>query len=381
MTSSTAHTRLRGSDERRFFFNPLQVAVCGYSNSGKTTLIERLLPHFSDFRVGYAKNAHAFQMDRDGKDSARIRAAGAADVLVSTPGGHALISSEPLPEQDLPDLMIEDDLVVVEGFKDSPIPKLLVLDEPGKMLAKIGAGAFQPVIGCVGPGARPSALADDIAYLQRDQITEIAALLLAYLRAQCEQRPMCGLVLVGGQSERMGRDKAALRYSDGPEQAEKCAAMLQQYCPEVFISTRPGQEIGAAVGFERLPDTFVGYGPVGGILSALKARPEAAWLVLACDLPFATEATLGALLAGRNPFKACTAFRGPRDEAPEPLVAIYEPKSVFSLLQLLARGCHSPRRMMSNTRIELLTPADVKWLRNINRPEEYEEARRQLESQ
>lgn len=102
-----------------------------WSGSGKTTLIENLIPLLctQGIRVSVIKHAHhAFDVDKPGKDSFRHRQAGAAEVLVSSGARWALmheLRSEPEPE--LPQLLARlspCDLVLVEGFKLQPIPKM-----------------------------------------------------------------------------------------------------------------------------------------------------------------------------------------------------------------------------------------------------------------
>ena len=92
---------------------------------------------------------------------------------------------------------------------------------------------------------------------------------------------------------------------------------------------------------DRLPDA----GPIGGILAALHAHPQAAWLVLACDLPFLDAATLQQLIAARDPRRLATAFRSSHDGKPEPLCAIYEPASLAAIEAWVAFGPAVPARI------------------------------------
>src|SRR5665213_2593661 len=105
----------------------------GWSGSGKTTLIEKLLPILTGrgLRVSTLKHAHKdFDFDRPGKDSWRHRQAGAAEVMVSSPKRWALIHEMRGPAEltmaDLLARMGAVDLVIVEGFKRDPIPKIEV---------------------------------------------------------------------------------------------------------------------------------------------------------------------------------------------------------------------------------------------------------------
>uniref|UniRef100_UPI003364D640 NTP transferase domain-containing protein n=1 Tax=Haliscomenobacter sp. TaxID=2717303 RepID=UPI003364D640 len=118
------------------------------------------------------------------------------------------------------------------------------------------------------------------------------------------------------------------------------------------------------------PDTFLGLGPYGAILSAFREHPDAAWLVVACDLPHMDEATLEQLVAQRNTSKVATTFKSPFDQFPEPLVTIWEPRSYPILLQFMGQGYTCPRKVLLNSSIELLVAENTEALENVNKPDE-----------
>ncbi len=112
------------------------VGFAGYSGSGKTTLIERLVGCLgaAGQRVSVIKHAHhGFEIDRPGKDSWRHRKAGAHEVLVASPRLLALQRETPVPTEyrvvDLLNLLETVDWVLVEGYKQEPIPKIEVWRE------------------------------------------------------------------------------------------------------------------------------------------------------------------------------------------------------------------------------------------------------------
>ena len=109
------------------------IGVIGYSNTGKTTLIEKLIPLFRarGLAVSAIKNAHhGFDMDRPGKDSHRYREAGAGQVLIATGERWALLTETPQAPAALEDLLAQlapCDLVIIEGFKsEGRIPRIEV---------------------------------------------------------------------------------------------------------------------------------------------------------------------------------------------------------------------------------------------------------------
>ena len=107
------------------------IGIAGFSGSGKTTLIEKLIPVFvrEGLRVSLIKHAHhEFDVDQPGKDSWRHRHAGCAEVLVSSSQRWALMhelrgAPEPTLQEQLRHLS-PCDLVIVEGYKSEPIPKV-----------------------------------------------------------------------------------------------------------------------------------------------------------------------------------------------------------------------------------------------------------------
>ena len=109
------------------------IGIAGYSGSGKTTLIEKVIPVLvrAGFRVSLIKHAHhEFDVDQPGKDSYRHRHAGCAEVLLSSSKRWAMMhelrgAAEPTLQEQLK-LFAPCDLVIVEGYKNEPIPKVEV---------------------------------------------------------------------------------------------------------------------------------------------------------------------------------------------------------------------------------------------------------------
>ena len=181
-----------------------------------------------------------------------------------------------------------------------------------------------------------------------------------------------GLVLAGGRSARMGRDKALLTYGAGRPQAVVAYELLREFCGRVYLSVRTVQETLSE--WPQLVDRYEEIGPMAGILTALDEHRESAWLVVACDLPFLNRETLRQLLAARDPQRIATAFRSAHDGLPEPLCAIYEPAARARLLEFVTQGLHCPRHALINSSVHLVELADHRALDNVNDPLEYERA-------
>lgn len=186
--------------------------------------------------------------------------------------------------------------------------------------------------------------------------------------------PLFGLVLAGGRSTRMRQDKATLAYG-GRVQLERAMALLAPHVERTYVSVRAEHsEEPVRARFAQIRDTLKNAGPIAGLLAAQARHPEAAWLVLACDLPFLDEATLVHLLHRRAPARVATAYRSGHDGLPEPLCAIWEPRSHEPVTAYVAGGRTCPRRFLLGADTELLDAPNPEALDNINTPEEYRSA-------
>jgi molybdopterin-guanine dinucleotide biosynthesis protein A len=183
-----------------------------------------------------------------------------------------------------------------------------------------------------------------------------------------------GLVLAGGASTRMRTDKAALQYHGQP-QLRWAFELAMKVCSASFVSVRPDQRDDATrASFPQIVDRQPGIGPIAGISAALVEHPKAAWLVLACDLPFLTESTLQHLSARRDPRKIATAYRSAHDGLPEPLCAIWEPAAREPLFAYMATGKQCPRKFLINSDTALLDLPEQQALDNVNTVEEFDSA-------
>jgi len=184
--------------------------------------------------------------------------------------------------------------------------------------------------------------------------------------------PLFGLVLAGGRSTRMQRDKAAIEYRPGETQLDVALKLLEPRVERAFVSVRADQrDDGARRRFAQIVDRGDVEGPIAGISTALGEHPGAAWLVLACDLPFLDARTLDTLIAARDVAAEATAFRSSHDGLPEPLCAIYEPRAREALAAHIAGGRNCPRKFLINAKTRLLEPSNPRALDNVNTVAEY----------
>lgn len=187
-------------------------------------------------------------------------------------------------------------------------------------------------------------------------------------------RPVYGLVLAGGQSRRMGSDKALL-LRDGQSQLAHMVTVLSDSLDKVFVSARKDQaQDPERSRFNLIVDRYDDMGPVAGILSALEQHSEADWLVVACDLPNIDAATLTFLLQNRASDKPFTAFRSTHDDLPEPLCAIYRSGSDTIVREFVDDGIVCPRKILLRSDTLLLEQPNPNSLHNVNTPDDLEES-------
>ena len=189
---------------------------------------------------------------------------------------------------------------------------------------------------------------------------------------------MIGIVMAGGLSSRLGRDKARLSLYDqkGPALLERTATLLQACTDAVFVSCRAAQDVSP---YPAIHDETEGQGPAGGLLSVLRTVKEPV-LILSCDLPFMEEAPLRRLLDARNlrrPESVMTAFHHTGNGRVEPLVAVYDQEARMWFENAATEG---------NRRLGLIIPAERRTLVpvlpeetpaffNLNTPQDLEAAR------
>ncbi|VAX36239.1 Molybdenum cofactor guanylyltransferase [hydrothermal vent metagenome] len=358
-----------------YFFHPYELAFGGYSHSGKTTLITKLIKILSsDYDVAYVKHdIHRFQMDYEHKDTFKAYKNGADSVFISDPKHYAQIHVGGMDKVVQRQAFLDADFALIEGYKRSEIFKIILIDKEEKILEEFKEGKLANVIAFVGDKEGRTDIPEECQYFHWDDLEGIKGCVLDHMYQKAKKIPLHGLVLAGGKSTRMKMDKSLLNYH-GKTQVEFCYDLLQNFCKKVFVSNR--QEQTQLQGHNRLPqinDTFLNMGPMGGILSALKEFPKTPWLVLACDLPFVTKEVLEILLGKRNLFKYATAYQSDHNAFPEPLCAVYEAKMYNQFLKFLAQGYQCPRKVLINSNIKMIQQIQKKSLDNINHPEEYQE--------
>lgn len=358
----------------RYQFHPYEIAICGYSNSGKTTLIESLLQEFSNYHVGVIKHdAHHFEMDKKGKDTFRFKESGAKDVLISNQNKYCLQSSSELTSVNISSQFIDNDFVIIEGHKRSKIPKLLIIDENEEVFNDLKNEEITNIKAIIinDEKLKEKYHSFNTNVFFRDDIRSISKFILSNFHTPTKIK---ALILAGGYGKRMGQDKGSLKYHN-KFQTHHLYDLLKESIDDVYISIRPDQKDEEHLkGLPHIYDVYPSKGPMCAILSAFEIDPNCAWLVVAVDQPFLDSETIFELVKKRDPFKVATCFENPEKKWPEPLCTIWEPKSKRKLFDHWSMDRFCPRKILFNSEVNLLQLKNTTALANCNTPCDYKSA-------
>jgi molybdenum cofactor guanylyltransferase len=192
---------------------------------------------------------------------------------------------------------------------------------------------------------------------------------------------IAGFILAGGESSRMGRDKALLELGGMP--------LILRTVRLVEAAAGPPAVIGNPEAYERLglrliADDWPGAGPLGGIATALRASGAPWSLVVACDLPYLNRDWLDYLIA-RALASQMDAVVPMNALGAEPLCAVYHKRAEPAIRSALERGTRKVTDGLKDVRTEAIAPTEWKafdseglLFKNMNSPEDYKEARAKL---
>ena len=360
------HTNLerRNNDN----FAPNEIAILGTNCKNISDLVSKVSNKLSDYKLGYFDTSHAKNVEQNRLSEYTFHHEG--NLQITTSGTVNKF------QQRLD--FAQYDYVFINGNHYQGAKQILILDETKeasvlKRLDQLDSIQFVVKL-------KPETKYFDFLEEKYPQIKNITCYTIDEVDKIANHinnlilekiAPVKGLVLVGGKSTRMGTDKSELNYFGKP-QKQVAKELLENNNIETFYSVQETSN-----NENEISDKFFNLGPFGGICSAFQKDPNAAWFVLATDLPFVDKNLIRRLLKFRNPSKIATTIKGRNKEFVEPLITIYEPKAYPILLQYLAQGYSCPRKMLINSDVEIIE-IDDNFIRNINTPEEYESAKKEL---
>lgn len=196
------------------------------------------------------------------------------------------------------------------------------------------------------------------------------------------QRDATGILLAGGRSSRMGRDKAALMVGGKPI-VQRAADALRIVCTEVVVASGGRTlDLPALANLRHVPDPPGFAGPLAGLVAGMCAATSERVVVLACDMPFANPRVLAHLLGSLD---GCDAAVPEFDGRPQPLQAAYSISCLAPAESLLRLGRNSMASLLdlvtthfvSKSECARIDPAGLSGF-NVNQPDDLIRARELL---
>ena len=163
------------------------------------------------------------------------------------------------------------------------------------------------------------------------------------------EAPIFGLILAGGESSRMGMNKAELIYHDRPQWAY-AAQLIAPYCRTVYFSLKDENQLPDMDPELVIVDAVHGSGAISGLLSAFDKQPNAAWLILGINMPGIDRALVNRVFRQRNPEVSATCISV--NNKPEPLLSIWEPSVAGELKTFAQSGKNSLRKFLEQQEIQ-----------------------------
>ncbi|UZR98340.1 molybdenum cofactor guanylyltransferase [Chondrinema litorale] len=183
------------------------------------------------------------------------------------------------------------------------------------------------------------------------------------------------LILVGGVSSRMGKDKYLLNVNSKPQYIY-LAELLKELNIPIYISCNKNQQNNIESRFDVIVDIFQGVGPMGGIASAFELDNNVDWLVIACDLILIDRATIKFLISKQDEPSDIITFIKRDSDFPETTITIYKSSTHSLFKQAIADKSYSLQKILRKCKLETINPPEKNKLWNANTPIELQEAQK-----
>jgi molybdopterin-guanine dinucleotide biosynthesis protein MobB len=312
------------------------------SGTGKTTFLEKLIPALArlGLRVMVIKHdVHGFEVDKEGKDTWRLRKAGAERVLIANAEQMALMGrmDGETPLRQLVARYAGDvDLVITEGYRRSGLPKILIARSGSPEPFDPEAPEVSEAIAAVTDS--PLDIDASIPQLPLADAEPCADFIVGLLTRSAVRRELTGVVLAGGVSARMGCDKATLEFGGGPLLPQLVERLLPQCAGGVLVVRRDAlQEIPALPEGGRVVDDLLPqHAALGGLYTGLALAPTPYVFLAACDMPL-LDPQLIAWMASTGPASADVLLPISAGH-PQPCHAIYSHHCLAAIKEALLSG-------------------------------------------
>ncbi len=356
------------------------VSFVARSGTGKTTFLEKLLPALRErgVRVMVIKHdVHGFEVDKPGKDTWRLRKAGADKVLIANADQMALMGAA---HGDTPLRTLVEryaggvDLVISEGYRKSGMQKILVARSgsretidpasfaEGELVAAVSDHPLGDLPGPLLPLNDPGPCAD--------------FLVEHFVRPAQQNRELTGVLLAGGWSRRMGKDKAGLDFRGKPLLPELVERLAPECSGGVLVVKRRWQELGPLPAAARVVDDLLpDRAALGGLYTALALADTPFVFLAACDMPLLSPELIHMLRGW--PCPGADALLPIRNGKLEPVHAIYGHRCLGAIKEALLSGEYRMTGWFGAVRSEHISQEswqkvdpDGLSFRNVNTPEE-----------
>jgi len=353
-------------------FGRMEIAILGTPCGEIKKMAQQIMGHLKGFNIAYVDADHKTEEE----DVPLHIQSGASFIYTDKIKFNRIDFTGEMDRYQRNQLFNEFDLVLVNGNHFNANMQIVVVDERKPLEKKLDGISNPMVILREKQEDRlPAYLEDHLGkeleiqpIFKKTDVSKVAELIRDTLILNVPR--INGLVLAGGKSQRMGKDKGLIDYHGAP-QREYLYQLLSGFTERTFMSCRPDQVVEFDKEFDVIPDSIAGLGPFGAIMSAFREYPNQAWLVLACDLPLLDQDAILHLIQHRNPSKVATTFFNKETKFPDPLVTIWEPKAYPRLLHFLSLGYSCPRKVLINSNTEVIKPHNEDILLNANSPDEY----------
>lgn len=354
-------------------FGRNELAILGTPCGNIKELSLKIIEGLSTMRIAYADSDHKTEE----KEKSDFLKAGAEFVYTNKIDFHRFELKNEHNKFIRNQTFSEFDLVLVNGNHFTAKSQILFIDARKSLEKKLDRITNPVLIILTETDSEiPNYLIEhnkSIQHLPKYHISEFDKI-IELIRNQIEFNipKLKGLVLAGGKSTRMQRDKGIIEYHGAP-QREYLLGLLSKFMENNYISLRKDQLTEFTKKDNIIVDSIDDLGPYGAILSAFREYPNSAWLVIACDLPLLSKESISQLITNRDPSKIATAFNNEKTGFPEPLITIWEPKAYPLLLHFFSLGYSCPRKVLINSNIKLVDPTNNDELRNVNNQEDFNE--------
>lgn len=164
---------------------------------------------------------------------------------------------------------------------------------------------------------------------------------------------MTGILLAGGKSSRMGKDKAFLSWK-GRKLYTYPMQLMEEFCSEILVSSSDERFLDE--GYRIIPDIIQDIGPLGGIYTCLNKAKFDRSLVLTCDNPLISKKFIGKLLINSKDYLITIGKNS--EHLPEPLSGVYNKKVLKLMKQQINSGDNKMSNLLDHPGVNIIDPKD-----------------------